>query len=262
MIHGNDSHLSPEVHVFPTRDLLGKAAAKKSAEIIREALAARGSARLLVATGNSQLDVVSHLVNEPLDWSNVEVYHLDEYVGIEPSHPASFHLWIRTRFVEKTRPRSVDYLNGLAPDPDAEARRYSALLASSPIDLAFVGVGENGHIAFNDPHVADFNDPLLVKRVALDEASLRQQVGEGHFPSLATVPREALTVTCSGLMRAGHWVCCVPERRKAAAIRAALEGPLTTECPGSLIRTHPSAFVYLDADSASQLSRPPAMVSG
>lgn len=246
--------VASKIAVYPSRDALGKAASRQAAEIIRQAIAARGLARILVATGNSQLDVVKYLVAEQVDWNKVEVMHLDEYVGIRPDHPASFHLWIRTRFVEKTRPRTVDYLNGLSPDPDAEARRYALLLASGPVDLAFVGVGENGHIAFNDPHVADFNDPLLVKRVALDETSLRQQVGEGHFPDLASVPREALSVTCSGLMRAEHWICCVPERRKAAAIKAALEGPLTTACPGSLIRVHPRAFVYLDVDSASLLS--------
>ena len=123
--------------------------------------------------------------------------------------------------------------------------------------MAFVGFGENGHIAFNDPPVANFDDPLWVKRVPLDEASRRQQVGEGHFPDLASVPREALTVTCSGLMRATHWVCCVPEARKAAAVRAALEGPLTTACPASLVRRHPRAYLYLDAESAALLTRRP-----
>jgi len=254
--------VASRIAVYPSRDALGKAASHKAAEIIRHAIAVRGFARILVATGNSQLDVVKHLVGERVDWSKVDVMHLDEYVGIEPDHPASFHLWIRTRFVEKTRPRSVAYLNGLSADPDEEAKRYARLLSSGPLDLAFVGVGENGHIAFNDPHVADFNDPLLVKRVALDETSLRQQVGEGHFPDLASVPKEALSVTCSGLMRAEHWICCVPERRKAAAIKAALEGPLTTACPGSLIREHPRAFVYLDIDSSSLLSSPLPVVAG
>ena len=253
--------IAPSISISSTRNELGRAAAARSALIIREAIQARGTARILVATGNSQLDVIRHLVAEPVDWSKVDAFHLDEYVGIEPDHPASFHLWIRTRFVEKARPRSIEDLNGKAADPDAEARRYAALLAAGPVDLAFVGIGENGHIAFNDPHVADFSDPLLVKRVTLDEASLRQQVGEGHFPDLASVPREALSVTCTGLLRVAHWVCCVPELRKAPAVQAALEGPLTTRCPASLIRTHPRAYVYLDNESASKLTRPLAPVS-
>lgn len=247
----------PNLFIFRSRDALGQAAAAKSTEIIQAAIATRGFARILVATGNSQLDVIRHLVAQDVDWGKVDVFHLDEYIGIRPDHPASFHLWIQTRFVEKTRPRRVEYLDGLAADPDAEAHRYAGLLAAQPVDLAFVGVGENGHVAFNDPHVADFNDPLLVKRVQLDEVSLRQQVGEGHFPDLASVPREALSVTCTGLLRAQYWVCCVPERRKAPAVKAALEGPLTTACPGSLIRSHPRAFVYLDTESASLLTRSP-----
>lgn len=250
----------PRISRFVSRDALGRAAAAESAEILRTAIAARGFARVLVATGNSQLDVVKHLVGERVDWNRVDALHLDEYVGIEPTHPASFQLWIRTRFVDKVHPRSIDYLQGLAADPDAEARRYAALLASGPIDLAFVGFGENGHIAFNDPHVADFADPLLVKRVALDEACRRQQVGEGHYPNLDSVPREALTVTCTGLMRAAHWICCVPEGRKASAVRAALEGPLTTACPASLVRNHPRASIYLDLESSALLAQSRAIL--
>lgn len=249
------------VAIFPTRAELGRAAAVRSSQILREAIAARGGARVLLATGNSQLDMITHLVTENVAWDKVDAFHLDEYVGIDPEHPASFHRWIRTRFVDQVRPRSVHYLNGQAKDPDAEARRYSALLGEGPIDLAFVGIGENGHIAFNDPHVADFEDPLLVKRVALDEASQRQQVGEGHFPDMNSVPREALSVTCTGLKRAANWVCCVPELRKAAAVKGSLEGPLTTACPGSLIRTHPRAFVYLDTESSSQLTHRPVRTS-
>ena len=138
---------------------------------------------------------------------------------------------------------------------DSEIKRYSDLLAAAPIDLAFVGFGENGHIAFNDPPVADFNDPLLVKRVVLDDACRRQQAGEGHFPDLVSVPREAVTITCPGLFRAQAWICCVPERRKATAVRNALEGPVSESCPASLARTHPNAHVYLDTESASLLTQ-------
>jgi glucosamine-6-phosphate deaminase len=153
-------------------------------------------------------------------------------------------------------------LNGEAPDPDEECQRYGKLIRSKPLDLRFVGLGENGHIAFNDPHVADFDDPYAVKRVNLDETCRRQQVGEAHFPNVGAVPCEALTLTCPTLMSATHLVCRVPERRKAEAVRSALEGPVTPICPASLVRTHPRAVIFLDIESASLLSvekgsRPP-----
>ena len=245
----------PLISIFPNRDDLGRAAATKSAEIITAAIRARGQARILVATGNSQLNLIEHLAKAKLSWDKVDAFHLDEYVGIGANHSASFRLWIHRRFEERVRPRSMHYIIGDAANADAEALRYSQLLLAGPIDLAFVGIGENGHIAFNDPHVADFNDPLTVKRVELDAACRAQQVREGHFPDDASVPREALSVTCSGLMRAAHWVCSVPEARKADAVKAALEGPLTPACPGSLVRTHPRAFVYLDLESSAKLTR-------
>ncbi len=250
-----DASPALSVSVFSRVDDLGRAAAAKSAELITAAIRDRGCARILVATGNSQLALMGYLAAMKLPWDRVDAFHLDEYVGIGPNHPASFRFWIRTRFEEKVRPRSMHYLCGDAPDPDAEAARYGELLLAAPLDLAFVGIGENGHIAFNDPHVADFNDPLTVKRVELDTACRTQQVREGHFPSLGHVPREALSVTCSGLMRAAHWVCSVPELRKADAVLASLEGPLTPACPGSLVRTHPSAFLYLDSESSSKLTQ-------
>ncbi len=243
------------VSIFATPQELGVAAADKSAEIITQAIRTRGRARILVATGNSQLGMIPHLAAKQLPWDQVDAFHLDEYVGISATHPASFRHWIKTRFEDRVRPRSMSYITGDAPDPDAEAARYAKLLLAGPIDLAFVGFGENGHIAFNDPPVADFNDPLTVKRVELDTACRVQQVNEKHFPDIASVPREALTVTCSGLRRAAHWICCVPELRKATAVQQALEGPLTTACPASVVRYHPQAFIYLDRDSSSKLSR-------
>lgn len=245
----------PHVSIFPNPKELGAAAAVKSAEIITRAIEARGHARVLLATGNSQIELASHLAAMPVAWEKVEAFHLDEYVGITANHTASFRRWIKTRFADRVRFRSIEYLEGDAPDAELEAARYSRLLDAAPIDLAFVGIGENGHIAFNDPHVADFNDPLTVKRVELDSACRAQQVNEKHFPDLASVPQFALTVTCSALRRVAHWVCCVPDSRKAVAVQSALEGPLTTDCPGSLVRTHPSAFVYLDRASAAKLTR-------
>ena len=213
-----------------------------------------GRARIIVATGNSQLDFIGALMGrEDIDVSRVEVFHMDEYVGISAVHPASFRLWIKTQLADRAAFARVHYLAGDAADLEAEIGRYSRLLLAAPIDLAFVGFGENGHIAFNDPPVADFGDPATVKVVALDPASLQQQVGEGHFPDLASVPKTAVTVTCSGLLRAAAWICAVPERRKAVAVRRALLGPISTDCPASVVRRHPAAVVFLDAESASLL---------
>lgn len=209
----------------------------------------------MVGTGNSQLQMVGYLAKESgIDWSRVEAFHLDEYVGISATHSASFRLWIKTRFADQVRPQVTHYLEGDAADLDGMLGNYSRQLMSAPVDLAFVGIGENGHIAFNDPHVADFNDPLVVKRVGLDEACRRQQVGEGHFTDIHSMPQEALSVTCPALFRARHWICCVPDRRKAQAVRGSLEGPVTTQCPGSLVQRHPATALYLDAGSASLLS--------
>ena len=148
----------------------------------------------------------------------------------------------------------MNYLAGDAADLNGEIERYSRLLLAAPIDLAFVGFGENGHIAFNDPPVADFNDPATVKKVVLDAACRQQQAGEGHFENFESVPKEALTVTCPGLFRAEAWICCVPDSRKAEAVRNALEGSISTGCPASIVRTHPNATVYLDPASAERLS--------
>ena len=247
------------VGVYRSAAMAGPAAAVQAARLIQRAIAEQGRARVIAATGNSQIPVANALVEQDIDWQAVELFHMDEYAGIKPDHPSSFRYWIRTRLEEKTRPRVAHYLEGDATDLDAEMKRYSELLKAAPIDLAFVGFGENGHIAFNDPPVADFNDPAMVKRITLDEACRRQQAGEGHFREVASVPEQAATITCTGLFRAKSWICCVPERRKAEAVRNALEGPISEACPASLVRRHPAAFVFLDSDSASQLSmRKPA----
>jgi glucosamine-6-phosphate deaminase len=243
-----------EWRVYDSVSQLAAAAAERAAEVIRGAVSQRGSARIVVATGNSQIAFIAALTSLPhVPWSAVHVFHMDEYAGMSADHPASFRRWIRERVTDKVRPASAEYLAGDARDLQAECRRYSDLLLAGPVDAAFVGIGENGHIAFNDPHVADFNDPLTVKVADLDEACRRQQVGEGHFRSLDEVPREALTMTCPALMRAGHLICSVPDARKAKAVAAAVRGPLSEQCPASLLRTHSDARLYLDRDSASLL---------
>jgi|tagenome__1003787_1003787.scaffolds.fasta_scaffold20980810_3 glucosamine-6-phosphate deaminase len=242
------------VLVFDSVAASAAAAASHAAELITQAVKGKGSAQVIAATGNSQKAFIDRLVIEKgVPWDRVTLFHMDEYVGIGDTHPASFRLWIRTRIEQRVHPKAAHYIEGDASNVDAEAERYANLLLSDEIDLAFVGIGENGHIAFNDPPIADFKDPKTVKCVALDEACKRQQAGEGHFESIAAVPDKAITITCPGLFRAKAWVTVVPDQRKAEAVKAALEGPITTKCPASIIRTHPNASIYLDRHSASLL---------
>jgi len=242
------------VYVYQSKQDTSEAAALEAASILRSVLAQRGSARIIVGTGNSATDMIGALVQVPgVDWTRIEVFHMDEYIGMSDEHPASFHRWLKTRLVDIVHPGKVNFMYGDVPDLFQECERYTALLHSAPIDICFIGFGENGHIAFNDPGVADFHDPLAVKRVTLDDRCRRQQVGEGHFPTLEAMPKEALTLTCPELLRAEHLICTVPEQRKAEAVRNALTGPITEACPSSSVRTHPAAAIYLDTDSASLL---------
>ncbi len=243
------------VQVFSSSREASIAAAHAAAAILGATISRSGSARIAVSTGNSQLQFVETLVCEPgIDWRAVEAFHLDEYEGIAPTHSASFRLWLRKHLAERAPLAAMHYLAGDAADPKAECRRYGALLQERPIDLGFVGIGENGHIAFNDPHVADFADPLPVKVVELDDACRRQQAGEGHFPDVSAVPKRALTMTCPALFGIASLICCVPDLRKAEAVRQAIYGPISTACPASILRTHPDAQLFLDCDSASLLS--------
>lgn len=242
------------VEVYPSKAEAGKAAALRASAILKAAISKEGRARLILATGNSQEDLVAALVEvRDLDWSRLEVFHMDEYVNLPDTHRGCLKRWMNTHFVEVVHPGIVHYLDGNAPDLDAECRRYEQALRTAPITLCMLGIGENGHIAFNDPHVADFDDPMAIKRVSLDERCRKQQAGEGHFPDFASVPAEALTLTCPMLMNSKNLICCVPEIRKAEAVKNALEGPVTTRSPGSVVRTHPHATIYLDTDSASLL---------
>lgn len=242
-----------QVQIYASKASAGNAAAEQAAEIIRGAIAKKGRARVVGATGNSQIPLVEALVKQPLDWNAVELFHMDEYVGIKPEHPSSFRYWIRTRIDNKVHPLRTHYLDGDAHDLGAEMRRYADLLNAAPLDVAFVGFGENGHIAFNDPSVANFKDPETVKKIALDDACRRQQAGEGHFKGVESVPPEALTITCTGLFRAEAWVCNVPDLRKAAAVKSALEGRISEKCPASMVRLHANSYVFLDPESASAL---------
>ena len=243
-----------QIQIYSSRQSLGLEAARRAAQLIESAIKTRGRARIILATGNSQIPLIEKLVEQSVNWAAVEAFHMDEYIGISADHTSSFRYWIRTRFEEKVRPAKMFYLEGDTSDLDTEIRRYTDLLMEAPVDLAFVGFGENGHIAFNDPDTADFHDPLILKEITLDPRSRAQQAGEGHFKDIDSVPERAITITCPGLFRAGSWICCVPELRKATAVRRALEEPISEACPASLARRHPDAVVYLDTDSASLLS--------
>ncbi len=245
------------VRAFAERADMARAAADQAAAALAEAVATRGVAHAMFATGNSQLAFIDALVNhtDGVPWADVVVFHMDEYVGVGPDHPAGFQHWIRTRIVEPTHPRAAHYLDGRA-DPEAEADRYAGLLAAHPLDLCCLGIGENGHLAFNDPPVADFADPRDAKVVVLDAACRRQQVDEGHFPDLEAVPAQAVTVTIPPLLRAATVLAIVPEGRKAEPVWAALEGPVTTVCPASVLRTNEHVTLYLDAESARLVQGP------
>ena len=233
---------------------MARAAADEARGVMRAAVAARGSANVMFATGNSQLAFVQALVHETegVPWADTVVFHMDEYVGVGPHHPAGFQRWIRERIVEPARPRAAYYVEGLG-DTDAECRRYADLLRQRPLDLCCLGVGENGHLAFNDPPVADFDDPVDVKVVELEAACRLQQVNEGHFPGLEDVPAHAITVTIPALLRAGRVLAIAPEARKATPVAAALTGPVTTACPASALRTISHVTVYLEPASARLL---------
>jgi glucosamine-6-phosphate deaminase len=242
------------VTVHGDSESLGRAAADTAAGVLRRAVAERGVAHAMFATGNSQFAFVNALVHatDDVPWSDVVVFHMDEYVGAGPDHPAGFQRWIRERIVDQVRPRAAHYLDGTT-DPGAECDRYAGLLRDHPLDLCCLGIGENGHLAFNDPPVADFADPLLVKVVELEAACRRQQVNEGHFATLDDVPGQALTVTIPALLAATTVLAIVPEARKAEPVRQALSGPVSTACPASILRTQPQVALHLDTGSAGSL---------
>ena len=242
------------VRIFTNQAELAASARSDATRILSETIAQRGEANFMVATGNAGLQFMAALRQASgIDWSKINLFHMDEYVGISAQHPASFRRFIHQYLSDAVKPGAAYYLEGDAPDAQAECQRYAGLLLQHPIDLCHCGIGENGHLAFNDPPVADFADPLVVKVVALDQACRQQQVGEGHFPALAAVPTHALTVTIPALLAARRIIAVVPEKRKAKAVYEALYGPLDTSCPASMLRRQSHAVLYLDRDSAQLL---------
>src|ERR1700722_8250994 len=240
--------------VFKDKVALGHAAAEQAATAIRRAIAEHGRARIVAATAASQLEFLHALTKaQHIDWSRVEAFHLDEYIGLPATHPGSFRKMLMEQLVSKTGIVHYHLLAGDAADPSAVAREVGKQVASAPIDIAFLGIGENSHIAFNDPP-ADFTteDPYVI--VNLDEASRRQQVGEGWFADISQVPPRAISMSPRQILKAKEILVIVPDQRKARAVKASLEGAITPMVPASILRTHSNATLYLDTNSASLLS--------
>jgi glucosamine-6-phosphate deaminase len=237
------------LRIAPDRRTLGQWAAAQAAATLRRVIAERGAARLVACTGSSQFEVLEAFTAESgVDWPRIEMFHLDEYVGLPESHPASFRKFLRERLVAKTGITNYHFLNGEG-DPQEECRRAGAALSTAAPDLALVGIGENGHLAFNDPP-ADFETETPFVVVTLDEACRRQQVGEGWYASLAEVPKQAISMSVRQILKARQIICCCPDARKAAAVKACLEGPIGNMAPASILRTHPNVTMYLDTESA------------
>ena len=245
------------VRIFEDKLSLGAAAASAGAEKLRAAITRKGAANVILATGASQFEMLSCLLKEPgIDWSAVSIFHLDEYIGLPADHPAGFRRYLWERFVSKlpVPPAAFYPVNGSAADPEGECMRLGGIIAAHPVDVAFIGIGENGHIAFNDPP-ADFEteQPYLVIR--LDEKCRRQQLGEGWFPTLADVPERAISMGVRQILKSRSIINTVPDRRKAEAVRGALEGEVSNLCPASILRTHADVTTFLDSGSASLLER-------
>ena len=243
-----------EIHTHEERQSLGQAAAAIGASRIRASIASRGFATVVVATGTSQYELIEYLIGKPVEWAKVTLFHLDEYVGLPATHPASFRNYLRKRLVSHLP--SLGAFHEIDGENEArrECERLSALISQHPIDVLFAGIGENAHLAFNDPP-ADFEEAAPYIVVTLDEACRRQQVGEGWFKSVADVPGKAISMTIRQIMSAELLVISVPDERKARAVRCSIEGPVTPDCPASILQRHPQCHLYLDRASASLLAR-------
>jgi len=242
-----------EIIISKTKQELGEKAAQQGTEFIRKAIDERGKANIILATGASQFEMLAELVRQEVDWHKVTAFHLDEYIGISEDHPASFRKYLKERFAGLVPLKTFNFVNG-STDPYLECARLGKLIRKYPIDVAFIGIGENGHLAFNDPP-ADFEteEPYLV--VNLDEECRRQQLGEGWFPTLADVPGQAISMSIRQIMKSKTIICTVPDERKANAVLKTLYGEVSPEIPASILRNHDSAFLFLDHASALKLRK-------
>jgi glucosamine-6-phosphate deaminase len=244
-----------EVRVLPTRDEMGKACAAEAGKVLRQLMAKQDQVSIIFASAPSQLEMLASLRGEPgIDWRRVTAFHMDEYVGLPADAPQSFGNYLKPRFFTKLPFQQVFYMNGNAPDLMRECERYAALLREHPVDISFVGIGENGHLAFVDPYMADFNDPLLVRvNERMDPTCRQQQVTDGWFKSLAEVPHQAITLTLPAMMAPPHVYAIVPGPTKQKIVKQCLEGPVGVECPATILRQHKAAQLYLDAEAAALL---------
>ncbi len=242
------------IRIYQNKALGGRASADWVAAQLQETIETWGEANLILSMGASQFEFLDALANQDhLEWPKIRVFHLDEYKGISSDHPASLGKNLKERILDKVHPKKIWFLNGKAQNLQKELDEYADKLDRYPADMACIGIGENGHLAFNDPPVADFSDPRLVKIVDLDKTCRLQQVGEGWFQSLNEVPTQALSLTIPAIMRAKKISCVVPDERKSSAVYDALNGPISTDCPASILLTHECAILFLDPDSASKL---------
>lgn len=242
------------VEVYASEMEMSESVAKITHQYLQNLLDKQDTVAILLATGNSQIRFLEALIAlEGIDWSRIILFHLDEYLGITSDHPASFRRYLRERVEEKVCPQQFYYIAGDTLQPIAECDRYTRLLENQPIDLCFLGIGENGHLAFNDPSVADFQDPAKVKLVKLDDVNRQQQVNTAYFANLADVPQYAFTVTIPMICTAKKIICLAPATRKAQVVKTLLTGNITTNCPASILRQQPQATLFLDVNSASLL---------
>jgi len=244
-----------DVNIYPTRSEMGKAAADYSAEIIKKILSKKDNLRAVFAAAPSQNEFLENiLLRDDIEWNKIHAFHMDEYSGISPNSPQSFANWLKNKIFIKKPFASVSYVDTFQKDVEEVCSEYEKLLKEAPIDIVFMGIGENGHIAFNDPPVADFNDPKWVKTVELEEKCKIQQVFDGCFSSIEEVPNYAITLTIPALLSADYLSVVVPGIRKADAVKDTLEGDISISCPASILRTHKNAKMFLDFDSANKIN--------
>jgi glucosamine-6-phosphate deaminase len=242
------------VSIYPTNKEMGMAAAQEAADVMRKAIQGHGHANIIIATGNSQLSFLEALsTRDDVDWSRINVFHMDEYVGIPADHPASFPLFLHRHIIDKVKPKNFYPIVGQTKDPEETCRRYEQLLRENPADLCALGIGENGHLAFNDPPLARFDEPKWVHVVRLADSCKRQQVGEGHFKSIEDVPAEAISLSIPALLAAKRVLAIVPEGRKADIVDQTLRGIISPLVPASILRQTAHAHLYLDVDSGAKV---------
>lgn len=242
-----------EIIISNTKSELGEKAAITGAGLIRDAIKKNGAANIIVATGASQFELLNELIKQDIDWTKVTGFHLDEYIGMTDEHPASFRKYLKERFVEKIPLKEFHYVAG-ETEPQAECDRLGEIISNHPIDVAFVGIGENGHLAFNDPP-ADFETEEAYLVVSLDEACRKQQMGEGWFKTMEDVPKQAISMSIKQIMKSKAIICSVPDKRKAKAAQGSLEGEVSPLVPASILQQHNTTNIFLDKDSASLLEK-------